>query len=70
MISVRGRPLSLAQIARVAHDREPVEVAADAYPAIHASRRVVEQIVARREVIYGVSTGFGKLSAHRCPAGG
>ena len=67
MISLRGRSLSLAEIARVALGHEPVELAPEAQPAIDASRRVVEEIVARREVIYGVSTGFGKLSDVQVP---
>ncbi len=67
MISLRGRSLSLAEIARVALAHEPVELARDARPAIDASRRVVEQIVARQQVIYGVSTGFGKLSDVHVP---
>jgi histidine ammonia-lyase len=57
-----GRSLSLAQIARVAHDGEEVEIAPTAHEAINRSRRVVEQIVGRGEVVYGISTGFGKLS--------
>src|SRR6185369_5138935 len=35
--------------------------------AIKASRKVVERIVSRGEVIYGVSTGFGKLSDVHIP---
>src|SRR5436305_2898156 len=31
-------------------------------PRIAASRKLIEQIVARDEVVYGVNTGFGKLS--------
>jgi len=67
MISLRGRSLSLAEIARVALDHEAVELAAEARLPIDASRRVVEQIVARQQVIYGVSTGFGKLSDVQIP---
>ena len=32
-----------------------------------ASRSVVEEIVARRAVVYGVSTGFGKLADVQIP---
>ncbi len=67
MMQLRGRPLALEEIVRVALGREPVEIAAETHPAIHASRGVVEQIVARREVIYGVSTGFGKLADIHIP---
>src|SRR5256714_7622392 len=62
MLQLNGRPLSLTEIAAVAIANEPVEIAPSAHAIIHASRRVIEQIVARNAVIYGVSTGFGKLS--------
>jgi histidine ammonia-lyase len=61
-MQLNGRPLSLTQIANVAIAKEPVEIAPGAHAAIQASRRVVEEIVARRTVVYGVSTGFGKLA--------
>ena len=35
--------------------------------ADHKSRRVVEEIVARDGVVYGVSTGFGKLAEVQIP---
>ena len=38
-----------------------------ARPRIAASRKVVEQIVARDAAVYGVNTGFGKLSDIRVP---
>src|SRR5262249_15605265 len=38
-----------------------------AHDVIHSSRRVIEEILSRREVIYGVSTGFGKLSDVHVP---
>jgi histidine ammonia-lyase len=68
MLQLRGQPLSLVQIARVALDRERVEIAPETHSQILASRRVVEQIVERRDVIYGVSTGFGKLADVHIPA--
>jgi histidine ammonia-lyase len=67
MLRLAGRPLSLAEIARVAIDHESVEIAPESQPAIQSSRRVIEEIVTRQEVIYGVSTGFGKLSDVHIP---
>ena len=49
--------------------REAVEIAPGSHDAIHAARRVVEEIVARGDVIYGVSTGFGKLADVHIPPG-
>lgn len=62
MLELNGQPLSLSEIAAVAIARGPVRVSTAARPRIEASRRVIEQIVARDAVVYGVSTGFGKLS--------
>jgi len=62
MFELNGQPLSLAEVAAVAINREPVQISAAARPRIEKSRRVIEEIVARDAVVYGVSTGFGKLS--------
>jgi histidine ammonia-lyase len=67
VLQLNGRPLSLSDIARVAVGLDPVEIAQEAHAAIHASRRVVEEIVRRGAVIYGVTTGFGKLSDVEIP---
>jgi histidine ammonia-lyase len=67
MMQLSGRPLSLSEIAHVALANEPVEIAPGVHAAIHASRRVVEEIVSRRAVVYGVSTGFGKLADVHVP---
>ncbi len=67
MFQLSGRPLALSDLARVASEQVPVEIAPAAHPAIAASRRVIEEILARNEVIYGVSTGFGKLADVHVP---
>src|SRR5260370_36612595 len=57
-----GQPLTLAEIAGVAYDREIVQVSSSAHPRILASRKIIDDIVARDAVVYGVNTGFGKLA--------
>ena len=64
-MELSGRPLSLTEIAAVAHGENPVQIAASARPGILASRKVIEEIVRRDKVVYGVNTGFGKLSDMR-----
>ncbi|MEY2543952.1 MAG: histidine ammonia-lyase [Verrucomicrobiota bacterium] len=61
-MELNGSPLSLEEIAAVAYRREAVKVAASARPRILASRKVIDDIVARGAVVYGVNTGFGKLA--------
>ena len=68
-MQLTGRPLSLSEIAEVALGDVPVQVAASAHAGIHASRKVIEDIVAHGGVVYGISTGFGKLSEVHIPAG-
>jgi histidine ammonia-lyase len=66
-MKLSGQPLSLDQIAAVACQRESVQIAASARARIAASRKVIDEIVARDGVVYGVNTGFGKLSDVRIP---
>ncbi len=61
-MELSGKPLSLEDIAAVAYAREPVHIAALARSRILASRKVVDDIVARDAVVYGINTGFGKLA--------
>ena len=62
MLQLRGQRLTLEQIAAVANGDEQVALADDARGRIEASRRVVERIVADNRAVYGINTGFGKLS--------
>ena len=57
-----GQKLSLNQIVAVAEGEERVALAAAARVRCEESRRVVEEIVAAGRTVYGVNTGFGKLS--------
>jgi len=57
-----GQRLSLAQVVSVADDKEPVTLASAARARVGASRHVVERIVAENQSVYGVNTGFGRLS--------
>jgi len=66
-MKLSGRPLSLDDIAAVAYRRESVQIADSARPRILASRKVVDNIIARDAVVYGVNTGFGKLADVRIP---
>jgi histidine ammonia-lyase len=66
-VELNGQALTLEQIAAVAIGGEHVAISPAARPRIEASRKIVEQIVARNAIIYGVNTGFGKLSDVRVP---
>lgn len=66
-MELNGQALTLEQIAAVAFGHEHVAISPSARPCITASRKVVEQIVGRDAAVYGVNTGFGKLSDVRVP---
>ncbi|MEP7078954.1 MAG: histidine ammonia-lyase [Chthoniobacterales bacterium] len=66
-MEITGQRLSLAEIAAVAWKAEPVQIGGAAHALVRASRALVEEIVARGDVVYGVSTGFGKLSDIQIP---
>ena len=62
MVELNGQALTLQQIFDVATGRENVSLADPARERVDAARRVVEQIVNEGRTVYGVNTGFGKLS--------
>src|SRR5882757_6324242 len=66
-MELKGEQISLVQLAAVALGGEAVHISSVARPRILASRKAIEQIVARDAVVYGVNTGFRKLSDVRIP---
>ena len=66
-IVIDGNSLTLADVRAVAVDRAPVALAERARARMAATRAVVDGIVERNEVVYGVTTGFGKLSEVAIP---
>src|SRR6266699_5659316 len=68
-MELKGGQISLVQLAAVAFGGESVRISPAARPRILASRKAIEQIVGRDAVVYGVNTGFGKLSDVRIPQG-
>src|SRR5437867_9087296 len=68
-MELKGEQISLVQLAAVAAGGEAVRISPVARPRILGSRKAIEQIVERDTVVYGVNTGFGKLSDVRIPRG-
>jgi histidine ammonia-lyase len=68
MLELDGQSLTLEDVARVARGAEEVSLADSARARVGAARRTVERIVAESRVVYGVNTGFGKLSDVTVPA--
>jgi histidine ammonia-lyase len=57
-----GRPLTLAHVVAVARHGMTVALCDDARARMATSRAFIERIVSEGRVVYGVTTGFGKLA--------
>ncbi len=66
MIEIDGASLTLEQTASVANGEE-VSLAPAARENAEKSRRFIEEILERGEVVYGINTGFGALSEVTIP---
>jgi histidine ammonia-lyase len=67
MLMLDGQRLTLQELADVAYSRESVALSDEAVRRMTESRAVIEEIVRRGQIVYGVSTGFGKLSDVHVP---
>src|SRR5437868_4248321 len=65
MLELDGQRLSLARIAAAASGQESVSLSNSARQRVEKSRLIVEKIVAEDRTVYGVNTGFGRLSDMR-----
>ena len=59
-VKLDGNTLTSTELSLVAAG-EKVEVASDAWIRVDAARRVVDNILASGETVYGINTGFGAL---------
>ena len=62
MIELNGRDLSIEHMQKICYQRETVELSNESLIDVRASRETVEEIVAKGHTVYGINTGFGKLS--------
>ena len=62
MLELSGQFLTLEQVAAVAQGQLAVGLAVSARDRMQSSREVIEAVLREGRVVYGVNTGFGKLS--------
>jgi histidine ammonia-lyase len=62
-----GQSLTLPEIEAVSIANRPVEIAPAARASMSASRATIQEILDAGQTVYGVNTGFGKLSDVRIP---
>ncbi len=66
-VVIDGNSLTLDSVSRVARDFESVVFPREARERVVHSRSIVSRALEKNEVVYGVTTGFGKLSDIRIP---
>jgi len=66
-VELDGASLTVDDVVAVAASPVSVRLAPAARARMRRTRAVVEEVVARRAVVYGVTTGFGKLSEVAIP---
>lgn len=62
MITLTGNSLTIKEVERVLYGYEEIVIAEASLEKVDASRQVVEKIVAEEQLVYGITTGFGKFS--------
>lgn len=62
MIELDGHSLTLEKARKIVFEQEAISCAPSALERVRAARAVVEEIVANNQRVYGITTGFGKLS--------
>ncbi len=60
-IRLTGLDLTLEDLINVARKHEEVEIAEEALKKVRQSRKIVDEIVSKERVVYGITTGFGSL---------
>jgi histidine ammonia-lyase len=60
-IIIDGRALTLADVRSVSQGA-PVELAVSALGAMEAARNYVESLISQQQLVYGITTGFGRFS--------
>ncbi len=61
-VLIDGIHLTLPQIDLVAQGEASVALSPEAHTRVLAARKIIEEILERKQTVYGVNTGFGKLS--------
>ena len=66
-LALNGQPLTLEELAAVAYERTPVVLHSEARQRMEASRAVVDRYLVDGTTVYGINTGFGKMSEVSIP---
>ncbi len=67
-ILIDGNSLSLEQVGQIAVKRTPIALTDECVAKVQACRAYVDEVIERGDVVYGLTTGFGKFSTVTIPA--
>lgn len=68
-VVINGSRLTIGEVAEVACEDATVTMAPEAIERLTRSRKVIDEILENNRTVYGVNTGFGKLSEVRIQPG-
>ena len=64
-LTIEPGKLTLADLRNISRNPSKLRLAESAIPAIHASTKVVNDVIAEDRAVYGINTGFGLLANTR-----
>jgi len=68
-LNLTGQDLKRSDFYEVVFDRRPVRLAREAIEKMRRARRVVEKMLSEHRIVYGITTGFGKLADQKISEG-
>jgi histidine ammonia-lyase len=66
-VTLTGDDLSIEDVVRIARGGARVEVSREALGRVRRARDVVDRVLERGDLVYGMNTGVGSLSRYRIP---
>jgi histidine ammonia-lyase len=69
-VTLTGDDLSIEDVVRTARRGARVEVSREALRRVRRARDVVDRVLERGDLVYGMNTGVGSLSRYRIPLEG
>ena len=65
---IDGFSLQVQDVIAVSEHHQPVQLSETALPRIAAARSVIENVLKKKQIVYGINTGFGYLKNQVIPA--
>ena len=61
-ITINGKSLTIEKVVKVARGKEKVKLSKNSIKLILDCRRMAEDKIAQKEIVYGINTGIGEFS--------